>query len=82
MRTDYSKAKRKKKRKTTRTCHVHFLGVCGAGRGGAGAVGQVASRAVVDVFHLGLQLAQPQHYVIQQHGEGLLQVCKRECESR
>lgn len=64
-----------------RTRHVHFFGVGGAGRGGAGAVGQVARRAVVDVLHLGLQLAQPQHDVVQQHGERLLQVCTEEWES-
>lgn len=61
------------------TCHVDLLGVGGARRGRAGAVGEVAPRAVVDIFHLGLQLAQPQHDVIQQHGQGLLQVCEKEC---
>lgn len=63
------------------TCHVDLLGVGGAGRGRAGAVGEVAPRAVVDVFHLGLQLAQPQHDVVQQHGQGLLQVCEERVRS-
>jgi len=58
------------------TGNVDLLGVGGAGRGRAGprAVGEVPARAVVDVVHLGLQLAQPEHDVVQQHRQGLLQI--------
>lgn len=70
-----------KAKSAVHTCHVDFFRVCGTGCGSAGAVGQVAPRAIIDVFHLGLQLAQPQHDVIKQHCKGLLQVCKKECET-
>ena len=58
------------------TGDVDLLCVGSAGRGcdGPGAVGKVPPCAVVDVVHLGLQLAQPEHDVVQQHGQGLLQV--------
>lgn len=64
------------------TCNVDLLGVGGDGCGRDRAVGEVAPRAIVDVLHLGLQLAQPQHDVVQQHSQGLLQVCKSESTSR
>lgn len=63
------------------TCNVDLLGVGGDGCGRDRAVGEVAPRAIVDVLHLGLQLAQPQHDVIQQHSQGLLQVCESESTS-
>lgn len=58
-----------------RTRHIYFFQVGAAGCGGADGVGQVAPCAVVNVLHLRLQLAQTQHDVVQQHGEGLLQIC-------
>lgn len=64
------------------TCNVDLFGVGGDGCGRDRAVGEVASGAIVDVLHLGLQLAQPQHDVVQQHSQGLLQVCESQSTSR
>lgn len=59
------------------TCNVDLLGVGSDRCGSDCAVGEVSSRAIVDVLYLGLQLAEPQHDVIQQHSQGLLKVCER-----